>query len=140
MNFGPQVVPDPTAMSRETLRILRPAGTAGFTAWVRVGWLASVQATFPAFKLPPQIAELWTKPDIISKDLTDVGFKDVVVTPLVFTTKIDVASFVDGLSATAPFLKPAGAKQKYEIYLKERADGEGLIEMEWEALIVTAKK
>jgi len=140
MNFGPQVLPEPELMCRETLRILKPSGVAGFTSWSQFGWHPSIKAVFPDFTLPPGLENKWTSSKVVTQTMIDLGFKDVVVTTNGNSAKMSVKQFTDVMEIAIPMLKEEGKKEKYVEYLMGQADAQGEVDMYWEALIATGKK
>ena len=137
--MGPQTVSDATALCRETLRILRPSGTAGFTATIGAPWYDSMKAIFPSFELPPFLTEVWTKPDIITKELTELGYKDVQVKPFTFQESEEIEGFVEGMTTFVTHLKDPERKAAYIKHLKERGDGR-VATWNCDTLIITARK
>ena len=143
MNFGPQLMRDAVGALKETYRILRTGGVAGFTCWVRTGWLPGIVATFPDFK-PPGLLQTypWKEPRSIEGILGEIGFVDVVVREHDFTTRLSeggVDGFLELMALLMPGLLNGENLEQYERYMKAQVEKQP-IEMSWQALVVSAKK
>jgi len=150
MNFGPQLIPDPLAALKETYRILRPSGVAGFTCWTNPGWLPSILQVFPSFKLPPTLTGSWINPQFLQSTFTDVGFSNVLVKPVVFKTQPGggvggeeggIEMFLAMMKVLLPLLREEENGRKYDEFMRKEYGAESReVEMTWEALVITAHK
>ena len=141
MNFGPQLMSDPPKMLAETYRILWPGGTAGFTAWTKMGWLPGVLEAFPGFKPPAPVSKTWKDVDFATEQLESVGFKNIVIEHHDFETlEGDLDAYLELMSLLLPgLLKQGDNAAVYAKVMRDRyARGEG--SMRWQALIICAKK
>ena len=143
MNFGPQLMRDAVGALKETYRILQTGGVAGFTCWVRTGWLPGIVAVFPDFE-PPGLLQTypWKEAASIREILGEIGFVDVVVREHDFTTRLSaggVDGFLELMALLMPGLLNGENLEKYERYMKAEAEKRP-VEMSWQALIVSARK
>jgi ubiquinone/menaquinone biosynthesis C-methylase UbiE len=102
-NFGIFFNPDDNTTLTETLRILKPEGTAGLTSWKAITWWSEVTAPALAQYLPdaPELPAPggqfppfgWTDPDAISTKLEKAGFRDVRVSEFTFKPKVEAEPF-----------------------------------------------
>jgi SAM-dependent methyltransferase len=144
MNFGPQLMRDAKGALKETYRVLQDGGVAGFTCWVRTGWLPGVVAVFPNFEAPGLLQTYpWKEPRSIEGILGEIGFVDVVVREHDFTTRLSeggVDGFLELMALLMPGLLNGENMQKYERYMKAQVEKQPVLEMSWQALIVSARK
>lgn len=141
MNFGPQLMKDAVFALKETHRVLQSRGVAGFTCWIKAGWLPSVLETFPDFK-PPGLLQTypWKEPASIRDILKEIGFVDVEVEEHDFTTRLtEVDGFLELMVLLMPGLLNGENLEKYERHMRQEAE-KAPVEMSWQALIVSARK
>lgn len=141
MNFGPQLVPDPIAVLKETHRLLRPSSTIGFTAWLSPGFIPSVREIIPSFTGPPSLSGPWTQPSSIQSTLLELGFTDISVQRLEFETdEEDVEAYLELMKLLLPKLL-VGTKEgeEYEALMRGKKE-KGEMRMQWVALVVSARK
>lgn len=102
-NFGIFFHPDDSATLAETLRILKPEGTAGLTSWKAITWWGQVadpaltQYLPEAPKLPAPGGKFppfgWTDAEAIAAKLEKAGFRDVRVSEFTFKPRVETESF-----------------------------------------------
>ncbi|KAB5555035.1 S-adenosyl-L-methionine-dependent methyltransferase [Coniochaeta sp. 2T2.1] len=98
MNIGFHVVPDSEAALKESIRILKPGGTLGFTTWhdQNAGWapdFRSALESFPfeaPFEMRMQTTQWgkWSDVNWIRRTLEDLGLEDVKVDVLATLQRI----------------------------------------------------
>jgi SAM-dependent methyltransferase len=141
MNFGPQLMRDAVRALGETYRVLASGGIAGFTCWVKAGWVPGVVEVFPEFTLPGLLqTDLWKEAGRIKEVLGEAGFVDVVVEECDFVTRLDVADgFLEFMGLLMPGLLHGENLRKYGRYIRGEV-AKGSMDMNWQALIVSARK
>jgi ubiquinone/menaquinone biosynthesis C-methylase UbiE len=102
-NFGVFFHPDEKATLTETLRVLKPNGTAGLTSWKAIAWWAEVADPALAQYLPeaPKVpapgglfpTKGWNDPEAIPAKLEQAGFRDVKVSEYKFKPKVEAEPF-----------------------------------------------
>lgn len=102
-NFGVFFHPDEYATLTETLRVLKPNGTAGLTSWKAIAWWAEVADPALAQYLPeaPKLpapgglfpTKGWNDPEAIPAKLEQAGFRDVKVSEYKFKPKVEAEPF-----------------------------------------------
>jgi ubiquinone/menaquinone biosynthesis C-methylase UbiE len=107
-NFGVFFHPDENATLTETLRVLKPNGTAGLTSWKAIAWWAEVADPALAQYLPeaPKLpapgglfpTKGWNDPDAIPAKLKQAGFRDVRVSEYKFKPKVEAEPFAQATS------------------------------------------
>ncbi|KAJ7733932.1 S-adenosyl-L-methionine-dependent methyltransferase [Mycena metata] len=143
MNFAMQLIDDPALAAKESLRVLRRGGQAGFTSWFRPGWLEALKIAVPEFSLslPPGTVVTMSTPDSAARVLADAGFTDIKVEPFKFQVEHDVhyslSHWKQFFGATA---LSGDAGEKYDAYMKERSGDVGNFFLTWECLLVTGRK
>lgn len=158
MNFGPQLMPDPIKALKgefyiktcrefanasyrlETHRILRKGGRTGFTCWTKPGWLPSIQEVAPSFTLPPVLSGLWSDPEAIKTELTALGFSGIETTVFDFRTNEDnVDNYLELMNLLLGKVFVHDTVVAYEKLMRGKHE-RGEMEMDWQALIVSAVK
>jgi ubiquinone/menaquinone biosynthesis C-methylase UbiE len=102
-NFGVFFHPDENATLAETLRVLKPSGTAGLTSWKAIAWWAEVADPALAQYLPeaPKLpapgglfpAKGWNDSEAIPAKLEQAGFRDVKVSEYKFKPRVEAEPF-----------------------------------------------
>lgn len=102
-NFGVFFHPDENATLTETLRVLKPNGTAGLTSWKAIAWWAEVADPALAQYLPeaPKLpapgglfpTKGWNDPEAIPAKLEQAGFRDVKVSEYKFKPQVEAEPF-----------------------------------------------
>lgn len=102
-NFGVFFHPDESATLSETLRVLKPNGTAGFTSWKAIAWWAEVADPALAQYLPdaPKLpapgglfpTSGWNDPKAIPAKLEKASFREVKVSEYKFKPKVEAEPF-----------------------------------------------
>lgn len=102
-NFGVFFHPDENSTLTETLRVLKPNGTAGLTSWKAIAWWAEVADPALAKYLPeaPKLpapgglfpTKGWNDPEAIPAKLEQAGFRDVKVSEYKFKPKVEAEPF-----------------------------------------------
>jgi ubiquinone/menaquinone biosynthesis C-methylase UbiE len=102
-NFGIFFHPDEKATLAETLRVLKPNGTAGLTSWKTIAWWAEVADTALAKYLPdaPKLpapgglfpTSGWNDPRAIPAKLEQADFRDVKVSEFKFKPRVEAEPF-----------------------------------------------
>jgi ubiquinone/menaquinone biosynthesis C-methylase UbiE len=102
-NFGVFFHPDENATLTETLRVLKPNGTAGLTSWKAIAWWAEVADPALAQYLPeaPKLpapgglfpTKGWNNPEAIPAKLEQAGFRDVKVSEYKFKPQVEAEPF-----------------------------------------------
>ena len=102
-NFGVFFHPDESATLAETLRVLKPSGTAGLTSWKAIAWWAEVADPALAQYLPeaPKLpapgglfpAKGWNDSEAIPAKLKQAGFRDVKVSEYKFKPRVEAEPF-----------------------------------------------
>jgi ubiquinone/menaquinone biosynthesis C-methylase UbiE len=102
-NFGVFFHPDENATLTESLRVLKPNGTAGLTSWKAIAWWAEVADPALATHLPeaPKLpapgglfpTKGWNDPEAIPAKLEQAGFRDVKVSEYKFKPKVEAEPF-----------------------------------------------
>lgn len=86
---------------KETLRVLRPGGQAGFTTWKQIAWwpmaIAAMKAAFPEAPAMPPVERLilkgYDKPSVIEEKLKESGFEDISIHEYEFSLGLDSDRF-----------------------------------------------
>lgn len=104
-NFGVFFHPDENATLTETLRVLKPNGTAGITSWKAIAWWAEVADPALAQFLPeaPKLpapgglfpTKGWNDPSAIPAKLEKAGFRDVKVSEYKFKPRVEAEPFAE---------------------------------------------
>ncbi len=140
MNFGPQLMSDPILALRETHRILRQGGYAGFTCWTQPGWVPSVMEAFPSFSPPSLLSSPWKDPDAIRTNLSSLGFTDITASTLDFKTREEhLDGYLELMKLLLAKLLVGENAAIYDKHMRAKY-ARGEIEMSWQALIVSAVK
>lgn len=125
-NFGVFFHPDENTSLSETLRVLKPNGTAGLTSWKAIAWWAEVADPALAKYLPeaPKLpapgglfpTEGWNDPEAIPAKLEQAGFRDIKVSEYKFKPKVEAEPFAQATG----FLVQSIAKRVWseEVYGK----------------------
>jgi ubiquinone/menaquinone biosynthesis C-methylase UbiE len=102
-NFGVFFHPDENATLTETLRVLKPNGTAGLTSWKAIAWWAEVADPALAKYLPdaPKLpapgglfpTSGWNDTEAIPSKLEKAGFRDVKVSEYKFKPRVEAEPF-----------------------------------------------
>ena len=102
-NFGIFFHPDESATLTETLRVLKPNGTAGFTSWKAIAWWAEVADPALATYLPdaPKLpapggmfpTSGWNNPEEVPTKLEQAGYRDVKVLEYKFKPRVEAEPF-----------------------------------------------
>ncbi|KAM0706945.1 hypothetical protein Q7P35_006276 [Cladosporium inversicolor] len=102
-NFGIFFHPDENATLTETLRVLKPNGTAGLTSWKAIAWWAEVADPALAQYLPeaPKLpapgglfpTKGWNDPAAIPAKLEQAGFRNVKVSEYEFKPGVEAEPF-----------------------------------------------
>lgn len=132
-NFGIFFHPDENATLTETLRVLKPEGTAGLTSWKAIAWWAEVADPALARFLPeaPKLpapgglfpTKGWNDPSAIPAKLENAGFRDVQVSEYKFKPRVEAEPFAEATG----FLVQSIAKRVWseEVYAKYGGEIEG---------------
>ncbi|KAL8917584.1 MAG: hypothetical protein Q9208_007867 [Pyrenodesmia sp. 3 TL-2023] len=165
-NFVIMGLQEPDAALNECYRILRPAGTLGFTTWQHVDWIADLRAAFATLPGPPPFPDDltmyrswggqgdWQSVDWVRTHLQNsTQFADIEVEAvgkdLVFDSP---EKFVDTFSVMVPFIlkKFWSESERRELgemavprlleYMNGKYGEGGPVRMHWVANVVTAKK
>lgn len=140
MNFGPQLMSDPMLALRETHRILRKGGYAGFTCWTSPGWVPSVVEAFPSFTPPPLLSGTWKDPETIKANLSSLGFAEITISTLDFKTREEnLDAYLELMEILLAKLLVGENAKVYENHMRAKY-ARGETEMSWQALIVSARK
>lgn len=107
-NFGVFFHSDEKATLTETLRVLKPNGTAGLTSWKAIAWWAEVADPALAQYLPeaPKLpapgglfpTKGWNDPEAIPAKLEQAGFRDVKVSEYKFKPRVEAEPFAQATS------------------------------------------
>ena len=129
-NFGVFFHPDENATLTETLRVLKPNGTAGLTSWKAIAWWAEVADPALATYLPeaPKLpapgglfpTKGWNDPEAIPSKLEQAGFRDVKVSEYKFKPKVEAEPFAQAMG----FLVQSIAKRVWSEDIYGRFGGE----------------
>ncbi|PPJ55335.1 hypothetical protein CBER1_10193 [Cercospora berteroae] len=102
-NFGVFFAPNDEAVLKETLRILKPGGTAGFSSWNQISWwneilLPAMKKHLPEAPALPNPADLfpakgWMETDVVRTKMEGAGFGDVSVEIWSFTPDVAAEDF-----------------------------------------------
>ncbi|KAM3416332.1 hypothetical protein BST61_g7937 [Cercospora zeina] len=102
-NFGVFFAPNDEAVLKETLRMLKPGGTAGFTSWHKISWwdeilLPAMEQYLPGAPALPHPADLfpsegWMEEENVRAKLESAGFGDVSAEICAFTPDIKAEEF-----------------------------------------------
>ncbi|KAI8803679.1 S-adenosyl-L-methionine-dependent methyltransferase [Cladochytrium replicatum] len=102
-NFGVFFAKSDDAVLAETLRMLKPAGIAGFTSWNKISWwnevllpaLAKFLPDAPALPDPKRLfpGQAWFEPETAKGKLEGAGFVDVRSEVWAFTPEVDPKDF-----------------------------------------------
>lgn len=101
-NFGIFFPQDDAAAIRETCRVLKPGGQAGFTTWKKISWwpevaVPAMKAAFPEAPSLPDVKSLILKgyddASIIEEKMKAGGFTDVNVHDYEFPPGVDADRF-----------------------------------------------
>ncbi|KAJ3340625.1 hypothetical protein HDU93_006740 [Gonapodya sp. JEL0774] len=102
-NFGVFFAADEDAVLKETLRMLKPNGVAGFTSWNQFSWwteillpaLAKFLPDAPALPDPKRLfpGQAWFEPESAKKKLESAGFRDVKSEIWSFTPDVEPKDF-----------------------------------------------
>lgn len=140
MNFGPHLMPDPIKALTETHRVLRNGGRTGFTCWTKPGWVPSIQEAVPSFTPPPFLSSPWCDPEAIRTNLEMIGFSKVNVTTLEFTTnEEDIEGYLELMKLLLTKVLVGEYADAYNNLMRAKYE-RGEMEMDWQALVVTAMK
>ncbi|THH12457.1 hypothetical protein EW146_g7680 [Bondarzewia mesenterica] len=97
-NFGIMLMSEPQAALRESFRILKPAGSLGFTGWKHIGWLAPVREALERIPGSPPFPDIyamlrrtgsWDEPSFSRQQLVNLGCENVKVELLDFEAAVD---------------------------------------------------
>ncbi|RYP32554.1 hypothetical protein DL767_005166 [Monosporascus sp. MG133] len=103
INFGMHLIPNPQAVLRDTMRLLQPGGTFGFTVWHKdnEGCLPDLKACFEAlpfeapfpdpFPMAPHGQLQWIEEGGIEKELRDFGFQKIEINTMTHIVHVDSA-------------------------------------------------
>ncbi|RYP41251.1 hypothetical protein DL768_010525 [Monosporascus sp. mg162] len=103
INFAMHLIPNPQAVLRDTMRLLQPGGTFGFTVWHKdnEGWLPDMRSCFEAlpfeapfpnpFPMAPHGQLQWTEEVGIEKELRDGGFQKIEINTMTHIVHVDNA-------------------------------------------------
>ncbi|GAB7330001.1 hypothetical protein MBLNU13_g01695t1 [Cladosporium sp. NU13] len=134
-NFGIFFHPDENATLTETLRVLKPNGTAGLTSWKAIAWWAEVADPALARYLPeaPKLpapgglfpTKGWNDPEAIPAKLEQAGFRDVKVSEYKFKPRVEAEPFAQATG----FLVQSIAKRVWseDVYGKFGGEIEGAL-------------
>ncbi|KAF2214017.1 hypothetical protein CERZMDRAFT_96043 [Cercospora zeae-maydis SCOH1-5] len=102
-NFGVFFAPNDEAVLHETLRMLKPSGTAGFTSWHKISWwdeilLPAMERSLPGAPAIPHPANLfpakgWMEKEGVRAKLEAAGFSGVSVEIWEFTPDVKAEDF-----------------------------------------------
>lgn len=109
-NFGPMLLPNPSAMMSECHRILRPGGVCAFSTWKEVGWVEDFQKAFASMPdLPPLPnpekmmagSGRWNDEDYIKEQLINHRFQNTKVEAVSDTSRFaNIEDFLTGIRLT----------------------------------------
>lgn len=164
-NFGPFLLPSPSAGLSECHRMLTPTGTLAFTTWSSVPWIADFRAAFATNSSLPIFPETgalmqsfsssderWDSVEAVRGHFVDGGFVDVRVerrgSEMVLR---DVDEFLAMLPGTLGIVKRNFWSEEeverwdgvvegvVERWMRERY-GRGEVRWEWVAVVATGRK
>ncbi|GAA5989954.1 hypothetical protein JCM11641_002924 [Rhodosporidiobolus odoratus] len=141
INFGVQLMPDPKKVVEEAHRVLRPTSTFGYTSWTSPAFISILQAVDPAAPFPPIFDTPYSSLSATPDHLTSFGFSEIQIKPVTvqvpFESPEDCA---DKFKKTMPpIFGDKDRSEKIKDYLRKE-HGEGKFVLDWEGLVITAKK
>jgi len=154
---GVMFAPHHEASARELLRVCRPGGTVGLISWTPEGFVGQMFATMKPYTAPPppgvQPPPLWGSEDhvraLLGDHVNDVAAQRQAVTVDMFATpeqfrdffKANYGPTVAAYRAIAGEPDRVAALDRDLVELARRHDvGQGRTVMEWEYLLLTARK
>lgn len=154
---GVMFAPHHQASADELLRVCRPGGTVGLLSWTPEGFIGQLFAAMKPYAPPPppgaQPPPLWGDEEhvraLLGDGVTDVVARRQTVTVDVFARPVDFREYfktrygptIAVYSAIAGEPERVAALDEELLALVERHDrGAGSTVMEWEYLLLTARK
>lgn len=129
-NFGIFFCADDDAALAETLRILKPGNTAGFTSWAEISWWTSLavpalEEFVPGAPALPDPSTLfpnrgWNDAHTVAEKLKKANFRNVEVHEYSFTTEVEAEEFGE----TCGGLVKVTAKRSWPEETYERLEGQ----------------
>lgn len=99
-----------------------------------------MKEAFPDFTSPSALPGPWKDPDAIKSNLSSLGYKDIIVSTLNFTTREEnLAAYLELMKLLLTKLLAGEKAAVYDNHMKAKYQ-RGEIEMSWQALIVSAIK
>ncbi|GAA6000188.1 hypothetical protein JCM10207_007896 [Rhodosporidiobolus poonsookiae] len=140
INFGLQLFPDQPKALSEAHRVLRPAGTFAYTAWLHVPIFALFTRDDPTFKGPPLVSPYSRKEDIPAA-LEAAGFTEVRIEPCTSPYAFEGPDdFLQSMkSGMGPMFSDEARNQRLKELVEQDYNG-GPFTWTWEGLVVTCKK
>ncbi|KAF2967251.1 hypothetical protein GQX73_g6343 [Xylaria multiplex] len=164
LNFAMHVIPDPGAVLRDTMRVLKPGGTLAFTVWHKgnSGWVPDMKSSFETlpfeapmpdpFPMAPNGRAEFIDPDLIPEQLLGYGFEDVEVRTAEHIMRVESASdYLGSFGMMKDWMMQAywseESKEKANSmlddhmmrHLTEKHGGQGW-DLKWTMVLVTCRK
>ncbi|GAA5911790.1 hypothetical protein JCM6882_003355 [Rhodosporidiobolus microsporus] len=142
VNLGVQFFPDQAKALSEIHRVLRPASTLSYTAWLTVPFLTLLQRADPSFSPPLAFSSPLSTRASLASFLAAAGFaSEVHVEEVEVRYKWESAErFVEDMRKGMKGLFSDEERNKRMVGILKEENGEGEVEMVWEGLAVTARK
>ncbi|KAK7743655.1 hypothetical protein SLS62_010558 [Diatrype stigma] len=164
INFAMHLIPNPQAALRDTMRILQPGGTFGFTVWHKdnEAWAPDMRSCFDAlpFDAPmpnplpmaPHGQVQFTESEGLERELRDHGFVDIETKTVTFTHHIESAEhYLRSFDMMKQWMmnmmwsEESKERAKYVLdthivkHLKEKHNNQGW-DLTWKCIVVACQK
>ncbi|RYP06360.1 hypothetical protein DL764_003205 [Monosporascus ibericus] len=164
INFAMHLIPDPQAVLRDTMRLLQPGGTFGFTVWHKdnEGWLPDMRTCLEAlpfeaplpnpFPMATHGQPQWTEEGGIEKELKDGGFLKIEINTMTQIVHVDSAEhYVKCFDMIKQWIvntywseeskeKAKGTLDEHMVkHLKDKHDNRGW-DLTWKMIFATCQK